>query len=60
MYSSSDSVFNVDENFVEEVEPLLSENKVSPFGLTSDLFFDYEMYSSPAWLGVKLALFGCY
>ncbi|XP_059434979.1 probable inactive purple acid phosphatase 1 [Corylus avellana] len=28
MYSSSDGVFNVDENFVEEVEPLLSENKV--------------------------------
>jgi hypothetical protein len=42
MYSSSDGVFNVDENFVEEVEPLLLENKVSPFGLTSDLCFDCE------------------
>jgi hypothetical protein len=48
MYSSSDCVFNIDENFVGEVEPLLLGNKVSPFGLTSDLFFDYEMYSSPA------------
>jgi len=35
MYSSSDDAFSVDERFVEEVESLLLENKVSPFGLTS-------------------------
>jgi hypothetical protein len=61
MYSSSDGVFNVDENFVEEVESLLSENKVSPFGLTSYLFFDYETYVLfPCLTWCELALFGCY
>jgi hypothetical protein len=46
MYSSSDNAFSVDERFVEEVEPLLLENKVSPFGLTS-FHFLYMKFTFP-------------
>jgi len=46
MYSTSDDAFSIDRRFVEEVEPLLSENKVSPFGLTSFHFF-YMKFTFP-------------
>jgi hypothetical protein len=46
MYSSSDDAFSVDKRFVEEVEPLLLENKVSPIGLTSFHFF-YMKFNFP-------------
>ncbi|XP_062175489.1 probable inactive purple acid phosphatase 27 isoform X2 [Alnus glutinosa] len=41
MYSSSDNAFSVDERFVEEVEPLLLENKVDSWSLSRISQFGY-------------------
>jgi hypothetical protein len=37
MYSSGDGFLSVDDQFTKEVEPLLLESKVSPFGLSSHI-----------------------